>query len=58
MPFLCFIATLLWLQNFPSVAQTGLLPIHAWSYIAFTGYVVIHDNVIDEGTIGARGADR
>lgn len=46
MPFLCFIATLLWLQNFPSVAQTGLLPIHAWSYIALTARVVIHDYAI------------
>ncbi len=58
MPFLCFIATLLWLQNFPSVAQTGLLPIHAWSYIALTAHVVIHDYAIDNGAIGARGADR
>ena len=36
MPFLCFIVTLLWLQNFPSFAQTGLLPTHAWSQIAHT----------------------
>ena len=31
MPFHCFIAILLWLQNSPSFAQAALLPIHAWS---------------------------
>jgi hypothetical protein len=36
MPFLGFIVTLLWLQNSPSFAQTGLLPTHAWSQIAHT----------------------
>jgi hypothetical protein len=49
MPFMCFIATLLWLQNFPSFAQAELLPIHAWSFIAPTGLVVMRDDVIDGG---------
>ena len=58
MPFLCFIAILLWLQNSPSFAQAELLPTHAWSYIAATGHVVMHDDVIDDGANRARGADR
>jgi len=49
MPFPCFIATLLWLQNSPSFAQAELLPTQAWSYVAPTGLVVTHDNVIDRG---------
>jgi hypothetical protein len=49
MPFMCFIATLLWLQNSPSFAQAELLPIHAWSFIAPTGLVVMHDDAIDFG---------
>lgn len=59
-----FIATLLWLQNSPSFAQTELLPTHAWSYVASTGLIVMHDDVIDGGATmvnldsRARGAAR
>ena len=45
MLFLRFIASLLWLQNSPSFAQAELLPIHAWSFIAPTGLVVMRDDV-------------
>ncbi len=59
-----FIASLLCPQNSPSFAQTELLPSHAWSYVASTGFVVMHDDVIDGGATivkldsRARGADR
>ena len=41
MPFMCFIGTLLWLQNFPSFAQAELLPTHVWLLVTFIVLVVM-----------------